>query len=62
MQHSNITDSRYSWFRLSITLTAAVIANVGIWAIIVIMPAVELEFAATRAEASLPFTLTTCRR
>ena len=58
MQHSNITDSRYSWFRLSITLTAAVIANVGIWAIIVIMPAVELEFAATRAEASLPFTLT----
>lgn len=58
MQHSQITDSRYSWIRLSITLTAAVIANVGIWAIIVIMPAVELEFAASRAETSLPYTLT----
>ena len=52
------TDSRYSWFRLVLTLLVATIANAGMWAIIVIMPAVEAEFGTTRAEASLPYTLT----
>jgi MFS family permease len=51
------TDSRYSWSRLVITVAVAVIANAGMWAIIVIMPAVEAEFGTTRAEASLPYTL-----
>ena len=40
------------------TLAIAMVANVGMWAIIVIMPAVEAEFGAGRAEASLPYTLT----
>ncbi len=53
-----IHDSRYSWLRLLITLAIATVANVGIWAVIVIMPAVEAEFGAGRASASLPFTLT----
>lgn len=53
-----ITDSTYSWVRLLLTLAIAMIANVGMWAIIVIMPAVEAEFAAGRAEASMPYTLT----
>lgn len=57
MQHSE-TDSSYSWFRLVLTLLVATIANAGMWAIIVIMPAVEAEFGTTRAEASLPYTLT----
>jgi MFS family permease len=52
------TDSGYSWFRLVLTLLVATIANAGMWAIIVIMPAVEAEFGTTRAEASLPYTLT----
>ena len=51
------TDSRYSWFRLIITMLVAVVANAGMWAIIVIMPAVEAEFGTTRADASLPYTL-----
>ncbi|WP_300033271.1 MFS transporter [uncultured Roseobacter sp.] len=58
MTTAGITDSRYSWLRLCITLAAGVIANVGMWAIIVIMPAVEAEFGAGRAEASMPYTLT----
>lgn len=58
MQDAEITDSRYSWIRLFLTLSTAVIANAGMWAIIVIMPAVEAEFGATRAEASMPYTLT----
>lgn len=56
--HSAIeTDSTYSWMRLLITMGVAVIANAGMWAIVVIMPAVEAEFGTTRAEASLPYTL-----
>lgn len=55
---ANIHDSRYSWLRLGVTLAIAMVANVGMWAIIVIMPAVEVEFGAGRAEASLPYTLT----
>lgn len=58
MLDAQITDSRYAWFRLGLTLATALIANVGMWAIIVIMPAVEAEFSAGRAEASLPYTLT----
>lgn len=51
------TDSRYSWFRLCVTVLVAVIANAGMWAVIVIMPAVEAEFGASRAAASMPYTL-----
>ncbi|TDK51088.1 MFS transporter [Antarcticimicrobium luteum] len=55
---ADIHDSRYSWLRLGVTMAIAMVANVGMWAIIVIMPAVEAEFGAGRAEASLPYTLT----
>lgn len=57
MSHFEIHDSRYSWFRLVVTLTIGMVANVGLWAIVVIMPTVEAEFGAGRAEASLPYTL-----
>ncbi|MCE8507732.1 MFS transporter [Ruegeria pomeroyi] len=53
-----VHDSAYSWFRLLITLAIATVANVGMWAVIVVMPAVETEFGAGRAEASMPYTLT----
>lgn len=58
MREAVVTDSTYSWIRLILTLATAMIANVGMWAIIVIMPAVEAEFGAGRAEASMPYTLT----
>jgi len=51
------TDSRYSWIRLVITILVALIANAGMWAIVVILPAVQAEFGTGRAEASLPYTL-----
>lgn len=53
-----VTDSRYAWLRLAVTLAIATIINAGMWAIIVIMPGVEAEFGSTRAMASLPYTLT----
>lgn len=52
-----IHDSRYSWLRLLITLAIATVVNVGMWAVIVVMPAVEAEFGAGRAEASMPYML-----
>ncbi|WP_299204348.1 MFS transporter [uncultured Tateyamaria sp.] len=55
---SSFNDSRYAWLRLALTLAIAMVANVGMWAIIVIMPAVEAEFGVSRASASLPYTLT----
>lgn len=58
MQGSDIHDSSYSWTRLIITLIIATVANVGMWAVIIVMPAVEVEFSAGRAEASMPYTLT----
>ena len=41
-----------------ITLFVAIIINAGMWEIIAIMPAVQLEFGVDRAGASLPYTLT----
>ncbi len=58
MDDPDLLDSRYSWTRLGVTLLIATIGNVGMWAIIVIMPAVQAEFGVDRADASLPYTLT----
>ncbi|MDJ0824033.1 MAG: MFS transporter [Rhodobacter sp.] len=58
MTGPQIHDSTYSWLRLAITLGIATVGNVGMWAIIVIMPAVEAEFGVARADASLPYSAT----
>ncbi len=44
--------------RLGISLAIGVVGNVGMWAIILILPAVQAEFGVDRAGASLPYTLT----
>ncbi len=53
-----VFDSRYSWARLAVTLAIATIGNVGMWSVVVIMPAVQAEFDVSRADVSLPYTLT----
>lgn len=53
-----ILDSRYSWARLCLTMGAALVANVGIWMIIAVLPDIEAEFGASRAWASVPYTTT----
>ncbi|OWU80989.1 CynX/NimT family MFS transporter [Phaeobacter sp. 22II1-1F12B] len=58
MTSDSIHDSAYSWLRLLVTVLIATVANVGIWAVVVVMPAIEAEFGADRASASLPYTLT----
>jgi MFS family permease len=58
MTAAPILDSRASWVRLSLSLLISLIGNVGMWAIIVILPAVQAEFGVDRADASIPYTLT----
>ncbi|GAA5064808.1 MFS transporter [Roseibacterium beibuensis] len=55
---SQTLDSRTSWTRLALSLALSLIGNVGMWAIIVILPAVQAEFGLDRADASIPYTLT----
>jgi len=52
-------DSRYSWMRLAASVLLGTIGGVGIWSVVVVLPAVQAEFTVSRAEASLPFTLAT---
>lgn len=51
-------DSGYSWARLGISILIATIGNVGMWAVVVVLPAVQDEFGVERGDASIPYTLT----
>ena len=44
--------------RLGVTLAIAMVGNVGMWSIIVVMPAVQAEFGIDRAGVALPYTVT----
>jgi MFS family permease len=52
-------DSRYAWFRLGISILLSAVGGVGMWSVVVALPAVQAEFGVARGGASLPFTLTT---
>src|SRR6516164_7072610 len=51
-------ESRYAWFRLAVTLLLSTVGGVGMWSVVVALPAVQLEFGVARGDASLPYTLT----
>ncbi len=51
-------DSPYAIFRLLVALLLSTIGGVGMYAVVVVLPAVQAEFAIDRASASLPFTAT----
>ena len=50
-------DSAQAWLRLAATMLISTIGGVGMWSVVVALPAVQAEFAVPRAEATLPFTL-----
>jgi MFS family permease len=50
-------DSAQAWLRLAATMLISTIGGVGMWSVVVSLPAVQAEFAVPRAEATLPFTL-----
>ena len=51
-------DSRYAWSRLLSAALIGTIGNVGMWSVVVVLPAVQAEFGVDRGSASLPYTLT----
>jgi MFS family permease len=52
-----VTDSPRAWLRLGATMLISTIGGVGMWSVVVSLPAVQAEFGVARAAASLPFTL-----
>jgi MFS family permease len=55
---SEYVESRYAWTRLIASLALMTFSGVGMYAVIVALPAVQSEFGAARGAASLPFTAT----
>ncbi len=58
MEQDDLTDSTYSWQRLTVSLIIAIVGNAGMWAVILVLPAVQKEFGVGRADATLPYILT----
>ena len=50
-------DSRYAFRRLMITLLMMTLGSSGMFVVAVVLPAVQLEFGVSRADASLPYTV-----
>ena len=55
---SVMPESPYAWARLFAALLLSAIGGVGMWSVIVILPAVQAEFGVARSAASLPYTAT----
>jgi MFS family permease len=58
MTSTALQDSRYSWFRLAISLLLATISGIGLWVPVVVLPTIQAEFGIDRAGASVPYTAT----
>lgn len=52
-----LEDGPAAWRRLGLALVAALVGNVGMWAYVVLMPAVQAEFGTARGDAALPYTV-----
>jgi MFS family permease len=50
-------ESAYAWLRLTASLLIGTFGSVGMWSVVVALPAVQAEFGVARADASLPYTL-----
>ena len=53
-----VPESAYAWTRLCAALLMSSIGGVGMWSVIVALPAVQAEFGVARSAASLPYTVT----
>ncbi len=50
-------ESPYAWLRLAICMALSTLGGISLWSVVVVLPAVQAEFAVDRATASLPYTL-----
>ncbi len=49
-------ESAYAWRRLACALAVATIGGVGMWSVVVSLPAIQADFGVDRADASIPYT------
>src|SRR5258708_12303002 len=54
----SVAESDYAWMRVSAAVVLSAIGGVGMWSVIVALPAVQTEFGVARSAASLPYTMT----
>jgi len=50
-------ESPYAWLRLATSVALAATGGVGMWSVVVALPAMQAEFGVDRADAALPYTL-----
>src|ERR1044071_379669 len=51
-------DSRYAWWRLAAAMALSAFGAVGMWGVVVIFPALQAEFSASRADVAFSYTTT----
>jgi MFS family permease len=49
-------DTPYAWRRLGVALAISTVGGVGMWSVVVALPAIQADFGVDRAAAALPFT------
>jgi MFS family permease len=50
-------ESSYAWLRLLTVVALSAVGGVGMWSVVVALPAIQADFGVDRAAASLPYTL-----
>ena len=48
MTDHDVLDSGYSWRRLGLSLALSIVGNVGMWAVILVLPSMQAEFGLDR--------------
>jgi MFS family permease len=51
-------DGAHAWWRLLASLALSTIGGIGLWSVVVSLPAIQAEFGIDRGDASLPYTAT----
>lgn len=55
---ADLVDSAYAWWRLAVSLALSTVGGIGLWSVVVTLPAIEAEFGLDRGGASLSYTAT----
>jgi MFS family permease len=50
-------ESAYAWLRLAVAVALSAVGGVGMWSVVVALPAIQADFGVDRAAASLPYTM-----
>ncbi len=58
LDEASLVDSRYAWGRLCVALALNTLGGIGMWSVVVALPAVQADFAIDRGEASFSYTMT----